>query len=154
LDEQNTQQQEQAPAGLDPFVKRYLIALGVVVLAVLVYALMPGDERVDAINAKLARSDTLLTYPYSFRVLSLENGVAVMTSPRSAEMGPLHFLRVLDPSLADKNVTDPEMMAAQDKMAKMQSEAAKLVSEEPDVKRIQWQLDERWYAEHGIFLPD
>jgi hypothetical protein len=46
------------------------------------------------------------------------------------------------------------MMAAQDLLAEKQSEAAAIVTAEPDVQRIRWQLDEKWYAEHGFFLPD
>ncbi|MEM0954849.1 MAG: hypothetical protein AAGI24_11980 [Pseudomonadota bacterium] len=142
------------PPGLDPFVRRYLIGLAIVGLVVIVYALLPGDERLDAINAKLAAAPTLLDYPYRFRVLELHEGVAVVSSPRSADMGPLHFLRVLDPSLYGKSVTDPAMMAAQDALTVRQTEAARLVTEEADVERIEWVLDERWYAEHGIFLPE
>ena len=67
---------------------------------------------------------------------------------------PMHFLRILDPSLRDKDVVHPDMMAAQDLLAQTQSEAARLLEEEPDVSRIRWQLDERWYAEQGVFLPD
>ena len=78
----------------------------------------------------------------------------LMASPRSADMGPMHFLRILDPALNDKDVMHPDMMAAQDLLARKQSEAARIVSEEPDVSQIRWQLDKRWYAEHGVFLPD
>ena len=146
--------EQSTPPGLDPFVKRYLMLLATVGVAALIYALLPGDERLDALNSKLATAPALVDYPYRFRVLELRGDVAVMTSPRSADMGPLHFLRVLDPSLYGKSVTDPAMMAAQDVMATKQALAARLVSEEPDISRIQWVLDERWYAEHGIFLPD
>ena len=112
------------------------------------------DERVGQLNDKLASASELADYPYRFRVLELEGGVAVMTSPRSAERGPLHFLRILDPSLNDKDVVHPDMMAAQDLLAQKQSAAERLVREEADVDRVRWQLDEAWYASKGVFLPD
>ena len=138
----------------DPFLKRYLMVLGLLALTGLGYWALNQDQRVGELNDKLAASTALADYPYRFRVLSLNNGVAVMTSPRSADMGPMHFLRILDPALNDKDVVHPAMMAAQDLLVQKQSEAARIVSEEPDVSQIRWQLDERWYAEHGVFLPD
>jgi hypothetical protein len=144
----------EAAGASDQFLKRYLMVLGFLILAGLAYWAANLDSRVGEINDKLATAPVLRDYPYRFRVLSLENGVAVMTSPRSAEMGPLHFLRILDPSLINKDVVHPDMMAAQDLLAEKQSEAAQIVSAEPDVKRIRWQLDEKWYAEQGFFLPD
>jgi hypothetical protein len=138
----------------DSFLKRYLTILGLLILAGAAYWVSNLDARVGELNEKLASSPSLSDYPYRFRVLSLDNGVAVMTSPRSAERGPLHFLRVLDASLNDKDVLHPDMMAAQDLLVQKQSEAARIVEAEPDVSRVNWQLDEQWYAEHGIFLPD
>lgn len=138
----------------DPFLKRYLLVLGLLVLAGIAYYLSNLDARVDEINATLGQSALLQDYPYRFRVLSLNGGVAVVTSPRSAEMGPMHFLRILDPGLNDKDVVHPDMMAAQDVLAAMQIEAERIISGEPDVDRIHWQLDRQWYAEHGVFLPE
>ena len=150
----DTVDQNAAPRGMDSFLKLYLLAMVILVVAAGAYFLTQKDERVEALNLKLASADTLAEYPYRFRVLSLEEGVATVTSPRSADMGPMHFLRILDPSLRDKDVVHPDMMAAQDLLAQTQSEAARLLEEEPDVSRIRWQLDERWYAEQGVFLPD
>ncbi len=143
-----------SPPGADPFLRRYLMILGFLLLAGLVYWAAGRDERVGELNEKLATAPALADYPYRFRVLSLDSGTAVMTSPRSAEMGPMHFLRILDPALNDKDVVHPDMMAAQDVLAQKQSEAERIVIGEPDVSRIRWQLDEQWYREQGVFLPD
>ncbi|MEE4193534.1 MAG: hypothetical protein V2I66_18285 [Halieaceae bacterium] len=150
---EDTVDQNAPPPGLDPFVKRYLIALLVLLAGSAVYFLTQQDERVLAINEKLATAPELVDYPYRFRVLSLDSGVATVTSPRSPDMGPMHFLRVLDASLNDKDVLHPDMMAAQQRLAEVQVVAEALVLEEKDVSRIRWQLDEQWYREHGIFLP-
>ncbi len=154
MTQQDERPEVQQPPGLDPFIKRYLFALVAVAAAVLLYTLLASNPRVDAINDKLAASPIVSAYPYPFRVLSLKEGVAVMTSPRSAEVGPLHFLRILDPSLTVESVTSEAMMSAQDAMAQTQAAAAAIVKAEEDVDRIVWELDEKWYAEQGVFLPD
>ncbi len=146
--------QNSGPRGLDPFLRRYLVGMAVLLVAGIVYFLTQQDSRLSEINEKLATSPSLYDYPYRFRVLSLENGVAVMSSPRSADMGPMHFLRVLDPALKAVDVLHPDMMAAQDLLAQRQSAAARIVSDEPDVSSIRWQLDRQWYREHGVFLPE
>ncbi len=146
--------QNAPPPGIDPFVKRYLVGLALVLVGGITWFLLQQDQRVVAINERLAAASVLADYPYRFRVLSLENGVAVVTSPRSPEMGPMHFLRVLDASLNDKDVLHPDMMAAQQQLAEVQVEAEALVLAEPDVDRVRWQLDRQWYREHGIFLPE
>jgi hypothetical protein len=61
----------QAAPGVDPFLRRYLIILGCLLLAGLVYWLSGQDERVSEINDKLASAPTLADYPYRFRMLSL-----------------------------------------------------------------------------------
>ena len=143
-----------SPSANNGFVRRYLMVLGLLLLTGVAYWASGVDERAEQLNVMLAGAPGLQDYPYRFRVLSVSDGVAVMTSPRSAEMGPLHFLRILDPALIDKDVVHPDMMAAQDLLAAKQSEAERLVVAEPDVDRIRWQLDEKWYAENGFFLPD
>ena len=145
--------QNQQPKGMDTFVKVYLVLLLAAIVGAAFYFL-GQDERVVAINDRLQAAPSLADYPYRFRVLSLEDGVATMTSPRTAEMGPLHFLRVLDPSLIDKDVVHPDMMAAQDLLVEKQSEAERLVREEPDVNQVRWELDRKWYRENAVFLPE
>lgn len=148
-----TDPQNAPPPGIDPFVKRYLVALALLVVGGVAYFFSQQDERVVAINDKLATAAELADYPYRFRVLTLEEGVATVTSPRSAEMGPMHFLRALDASLNDKDVLHPDMMAAQQQLTDRQVAAEALVLAEPDVQRVRWQLDRAWYRDNGIFLP-
>lgn len=137
---------------MDSFARNYLIGLLVlVVLGVGIYWLS-RDSRVAEINAILARDSQLADYPYAFRVLALDNGVATVSSPRSAEVPVMRFLRTAFPELGATSVDHPDMMAAQDRLVDKQSRAAELVKSQPDVKAIRWQIDERWYNEHGVFL--
>ena len=142
---------DQAP-GLDSFTRRYLYLLGGVVLVAVLWWLSSGDSRVDELN-ELLRADTALAdYPYTFRVLSLNNGVASMSSPRSAQLSAVQGLRAMYPELREVGVQSDEMMVAQQRLGRVQSRAAQLVSGQADVKRVRWVLDERWLATHGIYV--
>jgi len=61
---------------------RSLIGLGVIAALVLAFV-ASCDPRVGELNELLKADPQLAAYPYSFRVLELEEGVAVMSSPRS-----------------------------------------------------------------------
>ena len=71
---------------MDSFAKRYLIVLTTVIVVAVAWIIFGGDKRVDEINAVLASDVELEGYPYTFRVLRIEDGVAVVSSPRSAEV--------------------------------------------------------------------
>ncbi|MEE4277183.1 MAG: hypothetical protein V2I82_01805 [Halieaceae bacterium] len=137
---------------MDTFAKRYLIVLSAIVAAVTLYSLLGGDKRVDELNTMLAGDSELRDYPYTFRVISLDNGVATMASPRSAEVPAMRFLRAAFPELSSTSVDDPAMMAAQQVLAKKQGRAMQLVESQLDVKGVRWAIDERWFNEHGVFL--
>jgi hypothetical protein len=137
---------------MDRFARNYLIGLITVVLIAAGWFWLSRDSRVAEINAMLARDNQLASYPYRFQLRSLENGIATMGSPRSAEVPVMQFLRTAYPELSKTSVDDPAMMAAQDELVKKQSRAAELVTSQPDVDRLRWEIDERWYNEHGVFL--
>jgi len=137
---------------MDKFARNYLIGLVAVIAIGVLYFASGGNARVGEINDLLAEDELLADYPYQFRVWSLEDGVATMGSPRTAEVPVMRFLRTAFPALGKTPVNDPAMMAAQDELAEHQSHAAKLVSGQPDVRAIRWEIDERWYREHGVFL--
>ena len=137
---------------LDAFTKRYLAVLLVLAAGLLLWWLAGLDSRVSALNALLRADPQLAAYPYRFEVLSLENGVAEISSPRSAQVPVVQFLRLVYPELATTSVTDDAMMAAQKALVQMQSRAGKLVSAQDDVQSIRWTLDRDWYAYQGIYL--
>jgi hypothetical protein len=76
-----------------------------------------------------------------------------MSSPRSAEVSVIQFLRAAFPELSNSPVTAPQMMAAQDQLAALQSRAAELVRDQDDVRAVRWQLDRRWFEARGVYLP-
>ena len=137
---------------MDRFTRNYLIFLGVLVLAGLLIWVASRDPRVGGINARLEQDPLVSAYPYRFRVLGLSNGVARVSTPRSFEMPVMRFLAVIRPDLAGKAQDDPQMMAAQAELVRVQKRVVKIVTSQPDVKRIRWELDRPWYADRGITI--
>jgi hypothetical protein len=137
---------------MDTFAKRYLIVLSSIVTVVTLTIVLGGDKRVDELNTMLAGDAELRDYPYRFRVVRLENGVATMSSPRSAEVPAMRFLRTAFPELSRTAVDDPAMMAAQQVLAAKQGRAMQLVESQLDISAVRWEIDERWFNEHGVFL--
>lgn len=121
------------------------------VLAALVYW-MQRDRQVDALNEAIARngSAALRAYPYQFRVLRLENGVATMTTPRSPQVPVYRMIRAIDPNLKPRDTRDPDFVAAEKALAAVQEEARRIVLSQPEVKSVKWELDRNWLIDHGI----
>ena len=138
--------------GLDRFTRIYLVALSIVAVAGIAWWLSTWDSRVSQMNKTLATDVELASYPYQFRVLSLENGIAEISSPRSAEVPVIQFLRIINPEFKNNSVTDEPVMTAQDKLARLQARAGKLVSEMDEVDSIRWTIDRKWYASNGVYL--
>ncbi len=143
---------EQPSGGLDAFTRRYLIVLASLIAAALLWWLVSQDSRVAQINAALRADEQLSAYPYVFRVLTLENGVAQVSSPRSAQMSAIQGLRIMFPALQQASAVSAEMMAAQEELARLQSHASDIVSRHEDVRQVRWVLDEQWLARYGVYV--
>ncbi|WP_439100422.1 hypothetical protein [Congregibacter sp.] len=137
---------------MDTFARNYLIGLVTIMVIGVAWYWSSQDSRVGEINNRLTLDSQLANYPFPFRVETLENGIATMNSPRSAQVPAMRFLRTAYPELSKTAVDHPDMMKAQDTLAATQSRAAELVKAFPDVSNIRWVIDERWYNEHGVFL--
>lgn len=138
--------------GLDAFTRRYLVVLIVVAVSALSWWFLTWDSRVSQLNELLRSEPLLAAYPYQFEVLSLNNGVADVSSPRSAEVSTIQFLRIIHPALRQEGALSPAMMEAQDKLVQVQSEASRLIESQSDVASIRWSLDRSWYSQHGVYL--
>lgn len=143
---------DQPDGGVDDFTRRYLYVLAAAALAALVWWVSSSDSRVSELNDLLRADQAISAYPYKFRVLTLENGIAEMSSPRSAKMSAIQGLRILFPQLQDASAVSPEMMKAQEELARVQASAAELVGEQADVRRVVWSLDEQWLSSHGVYV--
>jgi len=112
------------------------------------------DPKVAALNQAIQEkcSPALRDYPYQFRVLRREGAVAVMATPRSPAMPVYRMIGTIYPTLAGKSPDNPDFVAAEKELAKMQSEARKIVLHEPGVSEVKWELDKNWLISHGISL--
>lgn len=137
---------------MDRFSRIYLGVVSSILVVALAWYWLAQDGRVDEINARLDADHVLAAYPFTFRVLALDHGVATVSSPRSAEVAAMQFLRAAYPELLRTSVDHPDMMAAQDVLAATQTRAAKLIRNQPDVTSLRWEVDERWFNERGVFL--
>lgn len=140
------------PQPMDRFTRNYSIGLGLFLLALLVWWLSHLNPRIGEINGILQADPLLSAYPYQFRVASLENGVAELTTPRSFEVPVMKFLVTIQPGLRGKPQDHPDMAAAQADLVKRQKHAHALVLEQADIKSVRWVLDRGWYAERGILI--
>ena len=137
---------------MDQFTRRYLYILSAVVIVGFLIWLSNLDPRVGELNDILEADEQLATYPYQFRVLSLDQGGARMTSPRSAQMSAIQGLRIMFPELEGKSPVSPEMIAAQESLASIQTRAAGLVKAQEDVRSVRWILDENWLSRNGVYI--
>jgi hypothetical protein len=139
---------------MDSFTRNYSMGLGALVLAlVALWIYSVWSPRVAEINDLLESDPLISAYPYQFRLQSLENGVATISTPRSFEVPAIRFLAIVHPELAGLAQDDPRMIAAQQKLIDAQKRAMGLVQAQPDVKTVTWELDVRWLADHGVQAP-
>lgn len=148
----DTQENTSEQNGMDRFTRNYLIVLASIAGLILLVWLLNLNPRVGEINDLLEADSRVAAYEYPFRVLSLQNGVAEVSSPRSFDVPVMTFLTHIRPSLAGRAQDDPEMMAAQDELAAVQKRVQEIVQSQEDVKLVRWVLDREWYRERGIPL--
>jgi len=136
---------------MDKFTRNYSIALGVVVIALLAWWLSSiWQPRVWEVNDMLESDPKLSEYPYQFRVVSLNDGVATLSSPRNFQVPAIRFLEIIHSELAGLAQDDPKVIAAQQDLIDHQKRAQGLVLGQGDVDEVTWQLDVQWLADHGV----
>ncbi|MCG6897941.1 MAG: hypothetical protein LJE61_06980 [Thiocapsa sp.] len=138
---------------MDRFTRIYTIVIALVIIGALVLwvgsAWKPG---VWELNRLLESDPQLATYPYQFRVVSLDSGVATISTPRSFELPAIRFLEIIHPNLANKADNDPEVVAAQQTLIDHQKRAQGLILAQPQVESVRWELDTQWLAARGVYV--
>jgi hypothetical protein len=124
----------------------------VLALAVIYWFGLRTDPKVEALNQTLNEisSPALRNFPYSFRVLRLEGETAVMGTPRSSEVPVYRMIGAIYPNLSGKAANDPDFVAAEKSLAHVQSEARKIILDQPGVTAVKWELDRNWLIAHNI----
>ena len=136
---------------MDRFTRNYSILLGAILVAALFFwGQSAWQPKVWELDEVLTSDPQLATYPYRFRLRSFENGVAIISTPRSFDIPAIRFLQIIDPKLAGKNQDDPEMVAAQQQLIDHQKRAMGLMLAQPGVQSVDWELDTQWLADHGV----
>jgi hypothetical protein len=139
---------------MDRFTRNYSFALGVIAVGLLALWLHSiWQPRVWEINRLLAADPAVSDYPYQFRAVSFKDGVATLSTPRSPAVPAVQFLPIIHPELAGKDQSDPAMVKAQQALVDHQRRAMDVVGALPDVRSVDWELDLRWLADHGVQMP-
>lgn len=134
--------------------RTHKILIAVLALAAIYWFGLRTDPRVAALNQAIEHNGSreLREYPYEFRVLRADGAVAVMATPRSAEVPVYRMIGALYPTLAGRAPNDPDFVAAEKELAKAQSEARQIVLDQPGIGSVKWELDQNWLIAHGIPL--
>ncbi len=113
------------------------------------------DSRTRELNAAIAAegSEALKNYPYPFHVLRVEDGKAVMGTPRSREVSVGKAISIIYPDVNVLDTNDAAFIHAQKELAGLQFEAKDIVLRQPGIKTVVWEIDRRWLGSHGVDVP-
>ncbi len=131
--------------------RNYLIFLTVLVAGLLVIFLYE-DPMVSKLNDMLEEDLKITSFPYAFRVVRVDDGVATLSTPRSTDVPVEQVMGILFPKVAGCAPDSAEFQKAQQHLAAVQTRVRELILAEPGVKRISWQLDRNWLTQHGLVL--
>lgn len=134
---------------MDRGTKIYAIILGVLTLSLAVTFLYESPK-VSELNERLESIKSIDEFPYHFKVLRINNGTAVMSSPRSTDVPVSRILGILFPEVKNKSIQSDEFQKAQKKLAFVQNKARETVMSDKNVSRVSWELDNSWLLQHGI----
>lgn len=134
---------------LDKGTRNYALFLLALLVLWVAWALYE-DPKVSELNQRLEADPLVSAFPYRFRVLRVENGIATMSTPRSSAVPVARVLGILFPNVAGKAETSEAYMRAQQRLAKVQTRARDRVLDDPEIKSVSWELDRAWLSRHGI----
>ncbi len=134
---------------MDRGTKIYAFILGILTLALAIVFLYESPK-VSELNERLESITIINEFPYHFKVLRINNGTAVMSSPRSTEVPVSKILGILFPHVKGKSTQSSEFQRAQKALANVQILASKTVIADAEVERVSWELDRSWLLQHGI----
>lgn len=146
----------QRPRRIPALTTWHKVAAGVLLFTLVSWLVHRPDARARQLEDVLTEqaSPALKAYPYQFHVLRTEGNVAVMSTPRNFDVPAFRMLKVLYPAIDVKNPNDPAFVAAEKTLGAVQSEAARIVSSQPGITGVRWELDKSWLRAHAIEVPD
>jgi len=139
---------------MDSFTRNYSIVLGLILLGLLAWWVSSAwQPKVWELNEALESDPVITDYPYQFRVVGFQDGVATLSTPRSFQVPAIRFLQIIHPELAGLDQGDPKMVAAQQDLIDHQKRAQGVILAQSGVDSVTWELDVQWLADHGVQVP-
>lgn len=119
-------------------------AIVMVVSTAFVLWILFGSFEVISLNDRLSHDTQLAEYPYHFRVIKQDDGVAVMGTLHTNYLTLREALRLMFPELTGIADKSWRMRQAEKEYARMQARAQSIVMAQGDFERVRWELDENW----------
>ncbi len=123
--------------------KKHFAIVMLVSAAFVVWILFSSVE-VLWLNKQLSSDSVLSDYPYHFRVIKQDDGVAVMGTLHTNYLSLREALRLMFPELEASGDKSWPMRQAEKEYARMQARAQSIVMARGDFTRVRWELDENW----------
>ena len=134
---------------MDRGTKIYSLILGIICLS-LAITFLYDPPKVKELNEQLEAIKKVKDFPYSFRVLRINNGIATMNSPISIDLPCGKVIAIIFPQLKGKSLLSPEYQQAQEQLAEVQMLASNHVKSDPEINKIIWELDKTWLIQNGV----
>lgn len=136
---------------MDRGTKIYAAILGIIFITLAAFFLYE-PQKVTELNNQLDSIDEIKHFPYHFKVLRINNGVATLNSPISTELPCGKIIGIIFPSIKGKSLLSPEYQKAQKLLAKVQMRVGNIVKSDPSINKIVWELDRPWLIQNGVSL--
>ena len=136
---------------MDRGTRIYTLVLTAFILG-LVILFLYQDPKVSDLNDNLENDAEIEAFPYRFTVVSVGNGIATISTPRSTEVPVERILGILFPQVVGRKAGSAEFQKAQKELARIQTKARDIVLSDPEIKSMRWQLDRSWLSQHGVIL--
>jgi hypothetical protein len=114
------------------------------VSATFVLWILYGSFEVLWLNNHLKSDPMLEKYPYHFRVIKQDDGIAVMGTLHTNYLSLREALRLMFPDLNTSGDKSWAMRQAEKEYARMQARAQSIVMAQGKFDRVRWELDENW----------
>jgi hypothetical protein len=136
---------------MDRGTKIYTIVLSLIVIILAVVFLYEAPK-VRRLNHQLEAINDIKNFPFPFKVLRVDNGVATLNSPVSTELPCGKIIGIIFPPAKGKSMLSPEYQKAKNLLADVQMRVGDFVKSDPDIHKIIWQLDRSWLIQNGVSL--
>ena len=119
----------------------------------LMFAFFYQPARVRELNQKLENRAEIRNFPYHFKVLRINQGIATINSPISTDVPCGKVIGLIFPQVKGLSILSDDYQQAREQLAQVQTEIEKSILSEPDIRQVKWQLDRGWLIQNGVNIP-